>query len=304
MRMMTVGKKIALVVLCIAMLAFFFSAAPRLSPDDPRPLVAASLFPVFDLARQVAGDVVEVKLIVPPGGEPHTFDPSPSLVRSLQSAEAVYTIGHGLDEWVRPILSNLSAKEIVLDNGIALRSSQNVFADVGAEKEDDPVDPHYWLTISNARKMVLTINADLQTRFPDHADEFQKNTDAYLQELSEAEKEIRTILSPAKNRALITLHDAWYYFAEEYGLRIAGTYLPTAGREPSAQYLAALANAVQTSGARTLFHEPQFSTASLQSFADDYGLRLVVLDDIGGIAPRDSYLSLMIENAKAIADNP
>lgn len=302
--MMTAWKKITFAVFCIAVLAFFFFAAPRLSPDDPRPLVAASLFPVFDLVRHVAGNSVEVRLIVPPGGEPHTFEPSPSLVRSLQSAEAVYTIGHGLDEWVRPILSNLSAKEIVLDNVIVLRSSQDVFADAGAEEEDGPIDPHYWLTIPNAKKMTLTINADLQARFPERSDEFQKNTNAYLQELSEAEKEIKTILAPAKSRALITLHDAWYYFAEEYGLRIAGTYLPTAGREPSAQYLAALANAVRASGTRALFHEPQFSTASLQSFADDYDLRLVVLDDIGGIAPRDSYISLMIENAKAIADNP
>lgn len=301
---MTARKKIVFAVFCFAVLVFFFFATPRFSPNDPRPLVAASLFPIFDLVRHVAGDSVEVILIVPPGGEPHTFEPSPSLIRSLQSAEAVYTIGHGLDEWVRPILSNLSAKEIVLDKEIVLRSSQDVFADTGAEEEDGVIDPHYWLTISNARKMVLTISDDLQTRFPERSDEFRKNTDAYLQELSETEKEIKTILAPSKSRALITLHDAWYYFAEEYGLRIAGTYLPTAGREPSAKYLAALANAVQTSGARMLFHEPQFSAASLQSFADDYGLRLIILDDIGGIAPRDSYISLMIENAKAIADNP
>ena len=182
-----------------------FFKKPFSAPSE-KPLVAASIFPVYDLARNVAGSSIDVKLVVPPGGEPHTFEPSPSLIRSLQRAEAVYAIGHGIDDWLHPILSNTQAAEILMDKDIALCPSQAVFADAGAEEETEgPIDPHYWLTIPNAKKMVLAINQDLQARFPDLAGSFQKNTDAYLLALSDADKELRTMLAPAKGRALITL---------------------------------------------------------------------------------------------------
>ncbi len=302
-----VSRKIFIIAVCLFVAIGLFFIADFFQKSSfqlsQKPLVAASIFPVYDLAREVAGNEVKVVLIVPPGSEPHMFEPPPSRIKELQRAEAVYTIGHGIDEWIRPIIANTNAEEVVLDTGIRLRQSQVIFTDRGAE-EEGPVDPHFWLTMQNAKRMVQTINADLRSRFPARADQFQKNTDAYLEKLSIAEEKIQMILAPAKGRTLITLHDAWYYFVDAYGLTIAGTYLPTAGREPSALYLTALAKAVKASGARSLFHEPQFSTETLRPFANDYGLRLVILDDIGGKPPRDSFINLMMENAKAIADNP
>ncbi|MBU1126281.1 metal ABC transporter substrate-binding protein, partial [Patescibacteria group bacterium] len=182
---------------------------------------------------------------------------------------------------------------VTVDRGIQLLASD----------EGDGADPHYFLTIENAKIIVTTMHDELILLFPEYRDEFSVNTQNYLQSLDAAEAQIQTILADSQDKPLITLHDGWYYFAEAYGIKIAGTFEPTAGREPTPQYLVELKDAVKSTGTTTIYSEPQLSIESINSFVSDYNLKVAELDPIGGYENRDSYINLMLYNVHVIAAN-
>ncbi len=263
-------------------------------PSAAERKVAATIFPLYDIARHLTGEGIEVVLVTPPGANPHTFEPKPSLIRDLRGAVSLYAIGHGLDDWIDPVLAaEPSMKKIVVDRGISLLDST----------EDEGTDPHYWLDAQNGLLIAETIAADLTLSFPDRSEEIRRNLAAYEDALRAADTEIRKELEPLAKRDLVTLHDAWYYFAEAYGLHVIGSFEPSPGRQPSPQYIAALRNAIRLSGTKTVYTEPQISASGLQSFIQDNGLRLVELDPFGGIGNRQSYIAVLRYNAEFILHN-
>ena len=280
----------AIVIILIVGSLLFVSPSVEM-PGAP---VAATTFPIYDITNEIATGAVSVELIVPAGVSTHTYEPSPSTIRNLRDTEVVYAIGHGADDWVDGVIESVNAKKVTVDSGINIRPGESDHA-------HEETDPHYWLTIPNARIIARTIADDLIERFPEHADIFEMNTHRYLQELAEADDEIRSNLEELDNKNLITLHDAWYYFAEEYDLTIVGTFSPTVGREPTPQYLADLIEAIEESESKALFVEPQLGTSSLQSFADDNDLTILTLDPIGGGENTSSYIQLMKSNAETIS---
>lgn len=267
---------------------------PRL-PKSAEPTVAATIFPIYDIARNVAGDEVRVTLVLPPGADAHAFEPSPSLLKNLQSAVVVYSIGHELDEWIEPLADSVGAATQSVEKGVNLRLSM--------DEHEGIYDPHYWLSVANAKIIAKNIADDLTARFPEQAPEFADNLKTYQDKLNALDAEIRTALQDIPNKNIVTFHDAWYYFADAYGLKVAGTFEPTAGREPTPQYLTELINKLEEAGVKTIYYEPQMSVTNLETFAADYEINLVVLDDIGGTAPYDSYINLMKTNASTLKTN-
>jgi zinc transport system substrate-binding protein len=292
-----------LAIFVTLVLAAFFGAsflAPRraVPPVSTAPRVAATIFPIYDIVRNVAGDAVAVTLVLPPGGEPHSYEPTPT------TAAAVYAVGHGLDDWIDRALTESTTAKVVVDRGISLRGSPRTTSLDGEDAAaDDTEDPHYWLTVPNAMIVAETVADDLAARFPADAPTFRENLARYRAELAAVDADVRASLADAKNANIVTFHDAWYYFAEEYGLRVAGTFEPAPGREPTARGLATLKEAVDRNRVRTLYAEPLFSDAAVSSFARDEGLNIAAIDDLGGVAGRDSYASLMRFNAETIRKN-
>lgn len=266
------------------------SKAPS-APADTRPVIAVTSRSIYDMAARVAGDSFRVVQVLPSGANPHTFEPTPSAMRTLESAKVVYAVGHGLDGWIDALVSETGVPKVTVDAGIAIKQSG-----------DEGDDPHYWLTMANARVISSNIAADLEKRFPDGSPALRGNLKGYQDELDAADAKIRDILSGVKNRQVVTLHDAWYYFADAYGLQIVGTFEPTAGREPTPRWLADLSNAVTKTGVHTLYAEPGLSLSSLDAFAQDKGLKIVTVDPGEGASDRP-YIDLMIENAQILRDN-
>jgi len=283
-----------IVTLLVGGLVVLFATLPKLSKNT-EPSVAATIFPVYDIAKNVAGDAVKVTLILPPGTDAHSFEPSPSLLKELSGARAVYAIGHQIDDWSTVLVEDVGAEIVLVDKGVTLRESTDI--------EDGPFDPHYWLTVPNAKIIAATIADDLTVRFPEQTQTFSDNLKTYLQNLDETDAEIRVNLKDILNKNIVTFHDAWYYFASEYGLTVAGTFEPTAGREPTPQYLAALVSKIKEANVKTLYYEPQMSITGFETFANDYNVKLKVLDDIGGVVPYDSYINLMKTNASTLQNN-
>ncbi|MBU0625498.1 metal ABC transporter substrate-binding protein [Patescibacteria group bacterium] len=303
------GVIIAAILITTWLAGSLFSQKQRSETTTPK--VAATIFPLYDIARHVAGDAAEVTLLLPSGASPHTFEPTPTTLKNLHAAAVLYTIGYGMDDWAIALAEGGQTNVITLTAGINLYHSEGdqIITAEASERESEPdhehgdTDPHYWLSVPNAAIIATNIATDLMTRWPNLAPVIETNLIAYLDELAKADTQIREILSRIQKREIVTLHAAWYYFAEEYDLTVAASFEPSPGKEPTPQYLASLGHAVDQTDVGIVYSEPQISTATLEPFVQDHGLKIAILDPLGGFNNRDSYIALMLYNAQTIAQN-
>ena len=277
-------------VVVVLGIVYFRTGRAPLQPGTGKLTVAATIYPLYDIARNVTGDAGAVKVIVPSGASPHLFEFSPRQLQALQNVRAVFAIGHGLDNWATQVTNVVKgARIITVDQGIDLRTF-----------EDGTTDPHYWLNFGNARKITDNIVKALIEIDPAHADVYRANAQGYEEKLAERERDLKEVLAPAQGIPILTFHDAWFYFSENFGLKIAGTFEPAAGEEPTPRYLAELQRKIETEHIHIIFIEPQLSTAVLESFAKDNKVSIAQLDPLGGVEGRTSYLELMEFNADSI----
>jgi ABC-type Zn uptake system ZnuABC Zn-binding protein ZnuA len=331
---------IAIIIVLVGMI--FVNKNRSTIPQELENKVGATIFPIYDIAQEIAGDEFEVVLLLPVGASPHTFDPQPSLLKDLSGAQAVFSIGHGLDDWSTTLTESMGIPVVTVDHDIELRATEDVHEhdhedeeehahdhydnhdEHGYEEEsphehehDDhdnyeeehdvhdghnhgPIDPHYWLSIHNAKQIAKNIADELGQRDVEHADLYIHRAEAYVKELDALERELNEKIVGIPNNNIISLHDAWYYFTDEFNLNLAGTFEPSAAKEPTPQYLAELEEKVQAHNVSAIFAEPQLSTDSIEGFADDHNLTIVVIDPLGGIDGRNSYTELMRYNVEQI----
>jgi len=279
-------------VLGTVLLGSFYSRTQ--GPESERIKIAATIYPLYDIAQNVAGDALDVKLIVPPGASPHFYEFSPIRLAQLQGTRIIFAIGHGLDDWAQEVQAAIPGVEVyIVDQGIALRES---------EEESGTVDPHYWLHFGNARKITNSIRDVLRRVDPQNSGVYDLNAGTYSEMLAMKEEELveKVIALPQKN--IVTFHDAFYYFANNFNLDIVGTFQPAAGEEPTPKYLAELQKKVRERDVKLVFGEPQFSSAALENFARDNFLTIAILDPIGGVEGRKSYVEMMEYNIAIIIE--
>ena len=276
---------IALVILVFILLGV---VSTKIMDDSSERLsVGATVFPLADMVREVAGVDADVELILDPGASPHTFELSPNKAVELANVELVFSIGLGLDDWASGAASISGADVVELSKDV----------DINCNVE---CDPHYWLSIDNAVVMTRSIARELIALDPANADRYRDRADAYILEL-EAVNEFMLKLVDTAPKDIVVFHDSWDYFADSMGLNIVGTFEPAPGREPTPRQLAELQNVIKSNSITRVYREPQLSESALLPFTKDLNIDIFVLDPLGGVADRNSYINLMLFNAHAIA---
>jgi ABC-type Zn uptake system ZnuABC Zn-binding protein ZnuA len=268
--------------------------------------VAVTIFPLYDLVRNVAGSEVEVVLLVPPGASPHTFEAKPGTVRALTGSAAVFAIGHDLDDWAARLAQDAGvARTIVVDAQISLQATEHETSGHGSVSAHVPqhgaVDPHYWLAISNAVRIVHTLAAALGDLDPAAKQAYVERAVAFSKQLQAVDDEIRQMLQSLSKRDIATFHPAFGYFAKAYDLHVIATFEPSPGVEPGPRQVEAFLRQIETHQLHVLFVEPQLPRQPLEGVARDLGVTLQELDPLGGVQGRDSYIAMMRFNATQIA---
>ncbi|MBL8057777.1 MAG: zinc ABC transporter substrate-binding protein [Anaerolineales bacterium] len=282
------------------LLAACQGAAP--TPAASGRLTVVATFSILgDLVQRVAGDQVELLVLVGADGDAHSYEPAPTDTRALAEAGLIFENGLGFESWLDDLYaaSGSTARRVVASEGLAL-----VAADAPGE-----FDPHIWQSVPNARQMVKTIQAALADADPAHAGVYQANAEAYLKQLDELHAYIlaQTASLPAERRKLVTNHDTFAYFAQAYGFTIVGDALggsTTEGGEPSAAQMAQLADAIRAAGVPAIFAENVEGSQTVQRLAQETGVKLgppLYTDALGRPGtPGETYLGLMRYNAEAI----
>ena len=267
--------------------------------------VVATTSIVADVVGHVGGDRIELKVLVPVGTDPHSFEPTPRDIAAVSDAHVVFANGAGLEEFLEPLLQNAGEKEQVVhaSTGIELRQ---VEAEEGAEREQGHQhggDPHTWTDPNNVIVWTHNIEHALSTLDPAGAETYATKAQAYRAALEDLDAWIEQQIAqlPETDRKIVTDHATWGYFSERYGFEMVGAVIPgySTLSEPSARELAELQDGIRNLGVKAVFVGNTVNPGLAQRVADDTGARLVFLYT-GSLSepdgPASSYLEFMQYN--------
>jgi len=267
------------------------SRAPQSPPAGSQKLtVVTTLTVLADLIQQVGGDKVQVKALVPPGGEVHTYQPTPDDIKSVAQAKIVFYNGAHLEEWLEETIRSAGKPNlpiVVLSDGLFLIK----------ESGDEP-NPHLWLDVRNTMAYVEKIRDGLSKVDSAHSAHYADRAKSYLTQLDELDQWIQTEASkiPKARRKLVTFHDAFPYFAKRYGFSLHGVLVASPGKEPSARDLAALARRIKREQIPAVFAEAQFNPKAMEVLASDTGVRVItnLYNDTLSTGPEaNTYIAMM-----------
>jgi ABC-type Zn uptake system ZnuABC Zn-binding protein ZnuA len=252
---------------------------------------AATVFPLYDLARRVAGDRLEMRLILPPGLDPHHYEPRPKDVVGLQDAGLIFAVGLDLDPWAQALARSAGAGEArVFELGPLM---DPILAPPGVIRPEPLIDPHFWTDPVRAQRAVDVIVEALSGLDPEGAPFYRERASALRRSIQALHVEIGRQSQTWNRRKLVTFHGSLFYFAARYGLQVVGVVQPQPGSEPSAQHMQALLGELKADPPAALFTEPQLESQLAPALAHDAGVGVHPVDAIGGGPGAESYEELM-----------
>lgn len=251
--------------------------------------VVTSFYPVYISTWNVARDVpgVEVANLTPPlTGCLHDYQMSPDDLKNLSDASVLIVNGAGMESFLDEVIRQLPRLKII-------------DASKGIELDDH--NPHVWVSVSLDMKQVDTIAHGLSAIDPAHADLYRKNADAYLAQLEALRAQMHKALKTVRTRNIVTLHEAFPYFAQEFNLKIVAVVEREPGSEPSARELAETIDLVRKFGTTVLFAEPQYPAKAIEVIAAETGAKVYTLDPaVTGPMVPDAYLRIMEKNRSVL----
>lgn len=297
---------------CLLLLAVACSGEPAGdAAGDDRPLVVATVAPLTDLVRRVAGDTATVRGLVPDGVDSHTFEPSPSHAAQLSRAVLFVANGLGLEEpSIRLAEVNLpEGAPIVRLGEAALDRSQWVY-DRSFPREDGLPNPHVWLDVVHAIRYVELIADALHGVVPERSrHDLRRNAERLTAELGQLHDAIGRASDtvPRGNRKLVTYHDSWAYFGPRYGFGVVAAVQPPGLGEPSAEDVRRLVDQIRAERVPAVFGSEVFPSDVLQVVAQETGVRFVgdLADDALPGEPGDpehSYVGMMVRNVRIVVE--
>jgi len=276
--------------------AAFLAAAARAEP-----LRVVTLSTVLtEIAGAVGGDAVTVQPLLPPGVDPHTFEPAPRDMRTLAGADLILASGLGLEPYLRKLAENAGGHAAVLEAGDILRPE----AAAGGGREPDP---HWWNSVRAGEKVTRGVAAEFAQLRPEAAAGFHARAEAYVERLAAldawAVQELAAL--PPDRRRMVTTHDAFGWFARDYGF----TVYPVSGlspeADPDARQLARLTDLIRREGIRAVFVENSENSKLAAALARETGARIGGVLYPDGLTPEpdgSTYGRLFRHNVETLVD--
>ena len=272
--------------------------------DGDSILVATTVSPITSIVSRVGGDCVDVRGIVPEGTNSHTFEPAPSVAALLSDADVVFINGLKLED---PTLAMAEANmadgaELVELGTVALPEEDYIF-DFSFPEEDGKPNPHLWTDPTYAIAYADIVREVLSERDPECADQMQENFEAFAAQAEELAEAVRLDQQtvPEGGLKLVTYHDAYAYFAENFGWQVVGAVQPSDFADPTPSEVVTLIEQIRTEGVPTIFGSEVFPSNVLEEVGNETGVRYEQSlrdDDLPGAPGEEnhSWLGLMQYN--------
>lgn len=302
-------------VASLAVTAMFLLGACSTSADtssseagDNRPLIATTVAPITSIAASIAGDRARIEGIVPEGTNSHTFEPSPQIAKLLSDADLILVNGLKLeDPTIKMAQSNKKESTEIVEIGTVVLPESDYLYDFSFPEEEGKPNPHLWTDPSYAIKYAGVIRDELTKLDPENKTYYAENFAKFEQQATELGAALTADQQsvPAGNLKLLTYHDAYAYFAKNYGWTVIGAIQPNDFADPAPSEVARLIDQVKAENVTTIFGSEVFPSAVLEEVGRATGARYEDTlrdDDLPG-APGDaehSWLGLMKYNYRTM----
>jgi zinc transport system substrate-binding protein len=256
--------------------------------------VISSFYPLHEFSQNVGKEKVDAKLLVPVGIEPHDWEPTIKDVQKMQKSDLIIINGIGFENWVDK-LYEMNYQGVVVDTSIGIIKNMDEESSIHKESHNESEDPHIWLNPVFAKIQVQNIADAFSDSDSENRQYFQENAANYINELDLLDSKIRNELSGC-NHDFIAFHDAFSYFADEYGLTqhtVISSYEPHA--EPTAKTLENVINKAKQLNLKIIFTEETADPKTSQVIANEIGGKILVLSSLE-ISGDGTYISKMTEN--------
>ncbi|OPY70610.1 MAG: High-affinity zinc uptake system binding-protein ZnuA precursor [Syntrophorhabdaceae bacterium PtaU1.Bin034] len=293
----------------------FLSCQRTPEPSQKKRLqVVTTLFPLYDFARNVGGDKAEVGLLLPPGVEPHSFEPKPRDIVRVNQADIFVFTGNFMEPWAAALLKGADRQKLVVvdsSRGIALRpEAETEEPDSHAGKNhhkhvhSDAIDPHIWLDFGNAQKMVDNILEGFITKDPQNRAFYEKNAAAYKARLRDLDDHFKEGLQNCETRLFVHGgHYAFNYLAQRYNLSYVSVYGFSPNAEPSPAHLVDIVQKIRRYRIKYVFYEELLQPRVADTIARETGAGLLPLNGGHNVTKEElergvTFISLMEQDLK------
>ncbi|MDO9207698.1 MAG: zinc ABC transporter substrate-binding protein [Sulfuricurvum sp.] len=296
----------------VSFVAFYFAFSPKeqaipLSSD--KPIVSVSTLTLYEAARAVAGETLQVSSIVPLGSDAHAFSPSPSHVANISKSALFIYSGAGFETWAEPLKNSLphTVKVIDMSTHVTLIKSEKGSDEHHGDHDHGVDDPHYWLDIDNMIRMTQAMEAEFSKLIPSNAPLYHTNAAVYITKLEQLKSDYAAGLKECKNRTLVTNHDAFGYLAHANHLKNISVIGLSSDEQPSAKTISEVITLVKKEGIKTIFFEELISDNVAQTIASESGANAKSLQPLENISEEElkshqTYESIMRDNLTKLSE--
>jgi len=277
--------------------------------------VVTTIFPQYDFVREIAGDKVELTMLLPPGSESHSFEPTPQDIINIQNCDVFIYVGGESDEWVNQILESMDTSNMKiislmdLANVVEEKIVEGMEAEEEKSDEEAEYDEHVWTSPQNAMTIVRYISEALCELDSDNASVYASNTTAYLEKLSELDTSFQTVVDNAKRNTLVFADRfPFRYFTDAYGLDYFAAFPGCSTEtEASAATVAFLIDKVNKENIPVIFYIEFSNEKMANTICESTNAEKLMLHSCHNISKDDfesgvSYLDLMTQNAENLGE--
>ena len=259
---MTLSKNI-LTILYIFLIAFTTPLNNSFAASSPLS-ITVSIPPQRYFVQKLAGKIARVTVMVPPGSNPATYEPTPNQLRHIICSKIYFSIGVPFEHvWLQKF-SSLNPNMLIVHTEVVNNNKK---------------DPHIWLSPPLVKKQIRIMARALIKIDPAHKDIYKKNLTRFEKDICKLDKRIRAIFQIRdKRKEFLVLHPAWGHFASAYGLKQVS--INREGKEPSAEALANLLHYIKEKGFKIIFVQPQFSRKKAETIAREIRGKIVFIDPL------------------------
>lgn len=239
-------KKILFFILII-LIILSTSCCGFLKKDNGRLKITTTIFPYYSFAKEVCGDKADVTMLIKPGAETHTYEPTTQEIIDIQNSDIFIYTGGESDEWVKTVLNSIDTKKVKIIRVFDYIQPIN--------DEHHGYDEHVWTSLKNSCIITQIISDKLCEINPENSDFYKQNTSVYLGKLKELDKEFENIFNSYSKTIIFADKFPFAYFAEDYGLKYISAF-PSCSEEsePSVQTMAKIIETVNRENISSVFY--------------------------------------------------
>lgn len=313
---MSAVKKLVPLLLCLCLILSGCSARETEKKDSSKLQIVCTNFPAYDFAREIAGDRAQIKLLIKPGAEVHSYEPAPKDVIAIQESDLFICNGGESEAWVESLVGEnvnalrmMDCVETVAESGEGIYAAEDEHDHEHDDGEEEELDEHVWTTPGNAAKICYALCDKLCELDQENANEYMLNYEVYNAKLMELDIEIRTtVLNGVRDTLVFADRFPMRYFTREYGLKYYAAYPGCASQtEPSAKTVAFLIDHVREENIPAVLYMEFSNEKMADVICEDTGCKKLPFYSAHSVTARQfedgvTYLDLMRMNIETLKE--